>query len=560
MSKPLTNIDIANRATLQPIGDVARHKLDIPPESLHLFGSHKAKLPLSYLQPFQARPSGKLILVTAITPTTAGEGKTTTSVGLTDGLNTIGKNAMVALREPSLGPCFGIKGGACGGGYAQVVPMTDINLHFTGDFHAITSAHNLLAALADNHLYWGHSPKLDSRRITWRRAIDMNDRALRSMVVGLGGATNGVPREAHFDITAASEIMAILCLATDLKDLTRRLGNIVVGYTTARELIQAKDLKAEGAMTALLRDALNPNLVQTLEHNPAFVHGGPFGNIAHGCNSLVATNAALRLSDYVVTEAGFGADLGAEKFFNIKCRKSGLTPACSVLVATIKALKLHGGADSKQLLEENQEAVERGLPNLLRHIENIKKFGVPMVVTLNRFSSDTKAEIEQVQNACAQFGVNVIVAEHWAKGGEGAMALAEEVVNVIDTTPTNFKVLYPDDMSLSKKIETIGREIYRADKVNIPSSFQKKLSDIEEAGFGNLPICVAKTQYSFSTDPNAKGAPTGFSVAVRDLNLSLGAEFLVVIMGDTMLMPGLPKVPAANSIGVNDQGDIYGLF
>ncbi len=560
MSKPLSNIDIANQATLLPIEDLVRQKLDIPSNTLHLFGPHKAKLPLAYVPSLQTRAKGKLILVTAITPTTAGEGKTTTSVGLTDGLNHIGKKAVVALREPSLGPCFGMKGGACGGGYAQVMPMTDINLHFTGDFHAITSAHNLLAALTDNHLYWGHSPQLDSRRITWRRAMDMNDRALRSMVIGLRGATNGVPREAQFDITAASEIMAILCLATDIEDLKRRLGNILVGSTASKEWVQAKDLQAEGAMTALLREALNPNIVQTLEHSPAFIHGGPFGNIAHGCSSIIATNAALHLADYVVTEAGFGADLGAEKFFNIKCRKSGLIPDCSVLVATIKALKLHGGADPKHLSAENAEALGRGLPNLLRHIENIKKFGVPVIVTLNRFSTDRPEEIEQVQQACLQYNVQVIVAEHFAKGGEGASALAKKVVQVVETTPTRFKVLYPDDMTLSEKITTIAQEIYRASEVTIPSPIHKKLSELEQAGYGHLPICVAKTQYSFSMDPLAKGAPTGFSLTVRDLNLSLGAEFLVVIMGDTMLMPGLPKIPAANSIGVTSHGEIYGLF
>ncbi len=558
MSK--TNIEIANEAELHPIVEIAQERLALREEQIELYGRYKAKIPLSSLKGAQDSSNGKLILVTAMTPTTAGEGKTTTSVGLADGLNKIGRNTIVSIREPSLGPCFGMKGGACGGGYAQVVPMTDINLHFTGDFHAITSAHNLLSAMVDNHLYWGHEPKLDARRITWRRTMDMNDRSLRNMVTGLGGATNGIPREARFDITAASEIMAILCLATDLSDLQRRLGNITVGRASTKELVFAKDIHAEGAMAALLQHAINPNLVQTLEHNPALVHGGPFGNIAHGCNSVVATKAALKLADYVVTEAGFGADLGAEKFFNIKCRRAGLQPACAVMVATVKALKLHGGADALQLNQEDLRAVEAGLPNLLQHLENVQKFGVPTVVAINRFTSDTKAEIELVEKACADLGVNVVLSEHWAKGGEGATALAEEVVHVIDKNETTFRVLYSDDASLSDKVRTVAQEIYRATDIEIPQSILTQFSDLEQRGYGHLPVCMAKTQYSFSTDPNKKGAPRGFTVPIREIRLSLGAEFIVVLTGDIMTMPGLPRVPAANAIGVDAHGNITGLF
>ena len=555
-----TNIEIANQAVLQPIIEVAQERLGLRQEQVEPYGRYKAKISLDSLQQFGDRPDGKLILVTAMTPTTAGEGKTTTSVGLADGLNKIGKNTIVSIREPSLGPCFGMKGGACGGGYAQVVPMTDINLHFTGDFHAITSAHNLLSAMVDNHVYWGHEPKLDARRITWRRTMDMNDRSLRNMVTGLGGATNGFPREARFDITAASEVMAILCLATDLSDLQRRLGNITVGRTAAKEMILAKDIQAEGAMTALLKDAMNPNLVQTLEHNPALVHGGPFGNIAHGCNSVVATKAALKLADYVVTEAGFGADLGAEKFFNIKCRKAGLQPSCAVVVATIKALKLHGGADAKQLSQEDLTALKAGIPNLLRHLENVQKFGVPTVVAINQFTSDTHAEITLVEKACADLGVNVVLAEHWAKGGEGALALAEEVIRVIDQGDADFQVLYADDQPLADKVRMVAREIYRADGVEFPKGVLTQFAELEKLGHGHLPVCMAKTQYSFSTDPNRKGAPTGFTVPVREVQLSLGAEFIVVLTGDVMTMPGLPRVPAANAIGVDDGGNITGLF
>ncbi|MGB0911744.1 MAG: formate--tetrahydrofolate ligase [Nitrospirales bacterium] len=555
-----TNIEIANQATLLPINEVAQDRLGISPEQIEPFGRYKAKIPLTLLESYHDRPDGKLILVTAMTPTTAGEGKTTTSVGLTDGLNKIGKNTIVSIREPSLGPCFGMKGGACGGGYAQVVPMTDINLHFTGDFHAITSAHNLLSAMVDNHVYWGHEPTLDTRRIAWRRTMDMNDRSLRNMVTGLGGAANGFAREARFDITAASEVMAILCLATDLSDLQRRLGNITVGRTSAKEMVFAKDIQAEGAMTALLKDAMNPNLVQTLEHNPALVHGGPFGNIAHGCNSVVATKAALKLADYVVTEAGFGADLGAEKFFNIKCRRAGLQPSCAVVVATMKALKLHGGADAKQLGQENLQAVEKGLPNLLRHLENVQKFGVPTVVAINQFTSDTHAEINLVTKACAALGVKVVLAEHWAKGGEGAVALAEEVLRVIEQGDADFQVLYADDQPLADKVRTVAREIYRADGVEFPKAVLEQLTELGKLGQGHLPVCMAKTQYSFSTDPNRKGAPTGFTVPIREIQLSLGAEFIVVLTGDIMTMPGLPRVPAANAISVDASGNIAGLF
>lgn len=555
-----TNIEIANKAKLQPILEVAKERLSLDQNQVDSFGQYKAKVPLSTLETFRDRPDGKLILVTAMTPTTAGEGKTTTLIGLADGLNVIGKRAMVAIREPSLGPCFGMKGGACGGGYAQVVPMTDINLHFTGDFHAISSAHNLLAAMADNHLYWGHAPHLDARRMTWRRTMDMNDRSLRHVVTGLGGVSNGFSRETRFDITAASEVMAILCLATDLQDLQRRLGNIKVGRTSSKTLVFAKDLRVEGAMTALLKEAINPNLVQTLEHNPAFVHGGPFGNIAHGCNSVVATKAALKLADYVVTEAGFGADLGAEKFFNIKCRRSGLRPACAVVVATIKALKLHGGADAKQLGKEDLKAVEAGLPNLLRHLENVEKFGVPTVVAINRFTSDTQAEIESVKKACADRGVKVVLSDHWAMGGQGAAALAEEVVRVVDKGEADFRVLYSDDLPLAEKVQRVAQEIYRAKNVDFPKGVLDRFGDLEKSGYGHLPVCMAKTQYSFSTDPTKKGAPTGFTLPVREIRLSLGAEFIVVLTGDIMTMPGLPRVPAANAIGVDDNGRITGLF
>ena len=560
MSQSNVNIEIANQAELLPISQVAQTKLGIDPEHLDLYGKYKAKLPLPYLESLRDRPDGKLILMTAITPTMAGEGKTTTTIGLVDGLARIGKKALAALREPSLGPCFGMKGGACGGGYAQVVPMSDINLHFTGDFHAITSAHNLLAAMVDNHLYWGKFPELDARRITWRRTMDMNDRSLRHIVTGLGSVTNGFAREGRVDITAASEIMAILCLATDLHDLHRRLGNIKVGRTAEREFVYARDIKAEGAMVALLKDALQPNLVQTLEHNPVLIHGGPFANIAHGCNSVMATKAGLKLADYVVTEAGFGADLGAEKFLNIKCRHAGLSPACAIIVATVKALKLHGGADPKELNREDLGRLEAGLPNLLRHIDNLKKFGVPVIVAMNQFTSDTEAELKCVQKACAQSGVTVVLADHWAKGGEGARTLAECVVKTIQTQEVQFKVLYPNEMSFADKVHTIAREIYGADGAEIPAGVYKRFEELEQKGYGHFPVCMAKTQYSFSTDPLKKGAPIGFTVPVREIRLSLGAEFIVVLTGEVMTMPGLPKIPAAEAVGVDETGHIVGLF
>jgi len=559
MSKPKSDIEIAREAKLRPIAEIAK-KLGIGPEHLEPYGHYKAKIPLTYIKSLESKPDGTLILVTAMTPTTAGEGKTTTSVGLCDGLNHIGRKAIVALREPSLGPVFGMKGGAAGGGYAQVVPMADINLHFTGDMHAIGSAHNLLSAMVDNHIYWGNDPKIDTRRVSWRRVVDMNDRALRSIVQSLGGVANGFPREDGFDITVASEVMAILCLARDIKDLQNRLGNIIVGQTREREAVRASDLKADGAMTALLKDALQPNLVQTIENNAAFIHGGPFANIAHGCNTVLATRTALKLADYVVTEAGFGADLGAEKFLDIKCRKAGIKPSCVVIVATVRALKLHGGVDAKSLGPENLPALEKGLPNLLRHVENIGKFGLPAVVAINRFPTDTEAEIALVQDACAKLGVTAVLAEHWAKGGAGAADLAKEVVRTIETKKAQFKFLYPDDMPLVEKVRTIAREIYRADDIDVPKPIKAQFTELEKAGFGHYPICMAKTQYSFSTDPNLKGAPTGFTVPVRELRLSAGAEFVVVVTGDIMTMPGLPRVPAAEAVGVDDTGEVFGLF
>lgn len=560
MSHSSVNLDIANRTPLQPIAEVAQKKLGIDPAQLELLGTYKAKVPLPYLNHLQNKPDGKLILVTAITPTTAGEGKTTIAIGLVDGLNRIGEKAMVALREPSLGPCFGMKGGACGGGYAQIGPMTDINLHFTGDFHAITSAHNLLAAMVDNHLYWGHEPRIDPRRVTWRRVLDMNDRSLREIVTGLGGKANGFTRESQFDITAASEVMALLCVASDQQDLQRRLANIKVGRTAQKEIVFARDIKAEGAMTALLKEALSPNLVQTLEHNPAFVHGGPFGNIAHGCSSVVATKVALKLADYVVTEAGFGADLGAEKFFNIKCRKAGLTPACAVVVATIKALKLHGGAKATDLDREDLVVLKGGLPNLFRHLDNVKKFGVPAIVAINQFTSDTKTELEFVEKVCAERGVKAVLADPWAKGAGGAIALAESVTEVAETQPSRFHLLYPDEMPLTEKVRTIAREIYGADDVEIPRTVHERFAELEKNGYGHFPICMAKTQYSFSSDPAKKGAPTGFTIPVREIRLSFGAEFVIALTGDIMTMPGLPRNPAAEAIGVDPTGHIVGLF
>jgi formate--tetrahydrofolate ligase len=498
--------------------------------------------------------------VTAITPTPAGEGKTTTTVGLTDALNHIGKKAMLCLREPSLGPSFGMKGGAAGGGYAQVVPMEDINLHFTGDFHAITSAHNLLSALIDNHIYWGNALGIDSRRVVWRRVMDMNDRALREIVCSLGGVANGYPREAGFDITVASEVMAIFCLAKNLDDLKERLGNIIVAYTRDRKPVRAKDLKAHGAMAALLKEAIAPNLVQTLEGTPAFIHGGPFANIAHGCNSVLATTTALKLADYVVTEAGFGADLGGEKFIDIKCRKAGLTPDCVVLVATIRALKMHGGVKKEDLKSENLKALEAGMTNLQRHVENVKKFGLPAVVSINRFSADTDAEIALVKEKCKALGVEALMADHWAMGGAGAADVAKAVVKVTDESKGKLKFLYSDEMPLFEKVETIAREIYRAKNVTADKAVKDQLKTWEEMGYGKLPICVAKTQYSFSTNPDAKGAPADHTINVREVRLSAGAEFVVAICGEIMTMPGLPKVPAADSIDVNAQGQIVGLF
>ncbi len=556
---PKSDIEISQSATKRPILDVAKEKLGVAAEHLEPYGHYKAKVSMDYVKSLANKPNGKLILVTAISPTPAGEGKTTTTVGLTDALNYIGKKAMLCLREPSLGPSFGVKGGAAGGGYAQVIPMEDINLHFTGDFHAITSAHNLLSALIDNHIYWGNALDIDSRRVAWRRVMDMNDRALREIVCSLGGVANGYPREAGFDITVASEVMAIFCLARDLEDLKERLGNIIVAYTRERKPIRARDLNAHGAMAALLKDAIAPNLVQTLEGTPAFIHGGPFANIAHGCNSVSATATALKLADYVVTEAGFGADLGAEKFLDIKCRKAGLEPSCVVIVATIRALKMHGGVAKADLKTENLKALEAGMSNLQRHVENIKKFGLPAVVSINRFSADTDAEIALVKEKCKALGVEALMADHWAMGGEGAADVAKAVVKTIDEGKAKLKLLYPDDMPLFEKIRTIAKEIYRADDATADKAVKDQLKAWEEMGFGKLPVCIAKTQYSFSTNPDAKGAPTGFNIPVREVRLSAGAEFIVAICGEIMTMPGLPKVPSADSIDVKD-GKIVGLF
>ena len=556
---PQSDIEIAQAATMRPIGDIAT-KLGIPGEAISPYGRYKAKVALDYVDTLKDRPNGKLILVTAITPTPAGEGKTTTTVGLGDALNHIGKKAIICLREPSLGPSFGMKGGAAGGGYAQVVPMEDINLHFTGDFHAIGAANNLLAAMVDNHIYWGNELGIDSRRVTWRRGLDMNDRALRSINSSLGGIANGFPREDGFDIVVASEVMAIFCLSTDLNDLKRRLANIIVAQTRAREAVRAGDLKAAGAMAVLLKDAVAPNLVQTLENNPAFIHGGPFANIAHGCNSVIATKTALKLADYVVTEAGFGADLGAEKFMDIKCRKAGLAPDAAVVVATVRALKMHGGVARDQLRAENVAAVEAGYANLARHLENLRGFGIPVVVSVNRFSADTPAELAKLKELCAAHGVEAVVADHWANGGEGAAPLAEAVVKVIDKGEAKFKVLYPDEMPLRDKIKTIAQKIYRAKDIACDGAVESRLAELQKGGFGHFPICIAKTQYSFSTDANAKGAPDDHILPVRELRLSAGAEFVVAICGEIMTMPGLPRVPAANSIDLTEDGRITGLF
>ena len=557
---PKSDIDIARAATKRPILDLAKDRLGIAAEHLVPYGHDKAKLTLDYIGSLEDRPDGKLILVTAITPTPAGEGKTTTTVGLGDGLNRIGKNAVMALREPSLGPCFGVKGGAAGGGYAQVVPMEDINLHFTGDFHAIGAANNLLAALVDNHVYWGNKAGIDPRRVSWRRVVDMNDRALRSVVSSLGGVANGFPREDGFDITVASEVMAIFCLSRNLDDLRARLGNIVVGLTREREPVRASAMNADGAMTALLKDALAPNLVQTLENNPALIHGGPFANIAHGCNSVIATRAALKLADYVVTEAGFGADLGAEKFFDIKCRKAGLAPDCAVIVATIRALKMHGGIARSDLGAENLEALATGMENLARHVSNVRSYGVPAVVAINRFSADTEAERALVADACAKMGVAAVECDHWAMGGAGCEALAHEVVGTIEAKPSSFQLLYPDELTLWEKIETVAKRIYGADGITADDKVRRQLDDLQAGGFGHFPVCMAKTQYSFSADAALKNAPSGFEVSIREVRLSGGAEFVVVICGAIMTMPGLPRVPAADNIAVDENGHITGLF
>lgn len=555
----MSDIEIARKANKKPIQEIGA-KLGIPSEHLLPFGHDKAKISAEFIKAQAGKKDGKLVLVTAINPTPAGEGKTTTTVGLGDGLNRIGKKAAVCIREASLGPCFGMKGGAAGGGYAQVVPMEDMNLHFTGDFHAITSAHNLLAAMLDNHIYWGNELDIDVRRVAFRRVMDMNDRALREIVCNLGGVANGFPREAGFDITVASEVMAILCLATDLDDLQERLGKIIVAYRRDRSPVYCKDLKADGAMTVLLQQAMQPNLVQTLENNPAFVHGGPFANIAHGCNSVVATKTALKLADYVVTEAGFGADLGAEKFFDIKCRKAGLKPDAVVLVATVRAMKMNGGVKKDDLGTENVDAVKKGCANLGRHIENVKKFGVPLVVGINHFVTDTDAEVQAIKDFCAGLGVEAVLNKHWAQGGAGIEETARRVVALCEGGSADFKPLYPENMPLFEKIEKIAKDIYRADSVVADKKIRDQLKTWEEQGYGDLPICMAKTQYSFSTDPNQRGAPTGFDLPVREVRLSAGAGFVVVICGEIMTMPGLPKKPSAEFICINEDGLIDGLF
>ncbi|MBY5366502.1 formate--tetrahydrofolate ligase [Rhizobium leguminosarum] len=554
-----SDIEIARAAAKKPIFEIGA-KLGIPVEQLVPYGHDKAKVNAEFIAAQAGKKDGKLILVTAINPTPAGEGKTTTTVGLGDGLNRIGKKAVVCIREASLGPCFGVKGGAAGGGYAQVVPMEDINLHFTGDFHAITSAHNLLAAMIDNHIYWGNEENIDIRRITWRRVMDMNDRALRSIVSSLGGVANGFPRQGGFDITVASEVMAILCLATDLKDLERRLGDIIIGYRFDRTPVHARDLKADGAMAVLLKDAMQPNLVQTLENNPAFVHGGPFANIAHGCNSVTATKTALKLGDYVVTEAGFGADLGAEKFFDIKCRKAGLKPDAAVIVATVRALKMNGGVKKEDLGSEDVVALKKGCANLGRHVANVRRFGVPVVVAINHFVSDTEAEIAAVKEFVSRLGAEAILCRHWALGSAGIEDLAHKVVELAESGQAKFQPLYGDDLSLFEKIEIVASKIYHAGEVTADKAVRDQLQTWEEQGYGKLPICMAKTQYSFSTDPNLRGAPEGHIVTVREVRLSAGAGFVVAITGEIMTMPGLPKSPSAERIFLNDQGYIEGLF
>ncbi len=554
-----TDIQIAREAKKRPIQEIGA-KLGIPTDDLLPFGHDKAKVSAEFIKAQIGKKDGKLILVTAINPTPAGEGKTTTTVGLADGLNAIGKKAAICIREASLGPCFGMKGGAAGGGYAQVIPMEDMNLHFTGDFHAITSAHNLLSAMIDNHIYWGNDLEIDQRRVVWRRVVDMNDRALRDIVTSLGGVSNGFPRQAGFDITVASEVMAILCLSNDLKDLQKRLGDIIVAYRRDRTPIYCRDIKADGAMTVLLEQAMQPNLVQTLENNPAFVHGGPFANIAHGCNSVVSTKTALKLADYVVTEAGFGADLGAEKFMNIKCRKAGLAPDCVVLVATIRAMKMNGGIARADLGPENIDAVKEGCANLGRHIGNLKSFGVPVVVAINHFVTDTEAEVQAVKDYVESQGSEAILSQHWEFGSKGALDLATRVAEIADSGVSQFAPLYRDDMPLMEKIETIAKRIYHADDVIADKKIRDQLREWEDQGYGHLPICMAKTQYSFSTDPGLRGAPTGHSVPVREVRLSAGAGFIVAICGEIMTMPGLPRIPSAETIFINDEGQIDGLF
>jgi len=554
-----TDIEIAREANKKPIQEIGA-KLDIPSEHLLPFGHDKAKITADFIKQQKGKSDGKLILVTAINPTPAGEGKTTTTVGLGDGLNAIGKKAAICIREASLGPCFGMKGGAAGGGNAQVVPMEDMNLHFTGDFHAITSAHNLLSAMIDNHIYWGNKLEIDQRRVTWRRVMDMNDRALRDIVTSLGGVANGAPRQTGFDITVASEVMAILCLSNDLADLEKRLGDIIVAYRRDKSPIYARDIKADGAMTVLLQQAMQPNLVQTLENNPAFVHGGPFANIAHGCNSVVATTTALKLADYVVTEAGFGADLGAEKFLNIKCRKAGISPSAVVLVATVRAMKMNGGVAKADLGPENVQAVKDGCPNLGRHIENLKSFGVPVVVAINHFVTDTDAEVDAIKAFVAEQGAEAILSKHWEHGSEGSKDLATRVAEIADGDSANFAPIYPDDMPLFEKIETIATRIYRADEVIADKKIRNQLHEWEEQGYGNLPVCMAKTQYSFSTDPNLRGAPNHHSVPIREVRLAAGAGFVIAICGEIMTMPGLPSVPSAEAIHIDDKGQIDGLF
>ena len=555
----MSDIDIARKATMKPINEVAE-KLQIPESAIIAYGKTKAKIDPEYLTTLSDRPDGKLILVTAITPTPAGEGKTTTSVGLTDGLSRIGKKSIVCLREPSLGPCFGMKGGAAGGGYAQVVPMEDINLHFTGDFHAIGAAHNLLSALLDNHIHWGNSLEIDARRVQWKRVIDMNDRALRNITAGLGGPGNGFPRQDGYDITVASEIMAIFCLSNDLEDLKARLNKIVVAYTRDNKPILASEIKGIGAMAVLLKDALAPNLVQTLENNPAIIHGGPFANIAHGCNSVIATKAGLKMADYVVTEAGFGADLGAEKFFNIKCRSAGLNPDAAVIVATVRALKMHGGVAKDELSIENVEAANEGCSNLVRHIENVKSFGVPVVVAINRFITDTDAEIAIIKKVAEVNGVKAIECTHWSDGGAGTEELAHEVVALVDGGHANFAPLYADEMPIWDKVRTIATRLYRADDIIADKKIRDQIQNLQDSGYGHFPVCIAKSQYSFSTDPNLKGAPDNHVMAIREVRLSAGAGFIVVVCGDIMTMPGLPRVPAANNIDINASGEVVGLF